>query len=115
VEALNVLRSSFHLTRANRCLEHCDGLLEGLQVAGMDTKLSNNLHGFNDWIQRALIELSTHISTSFFPTPPPVDKPVTQPTMAVEPKADVAGSHAETPGTDKPGQSQTQNQTQSQS
>jgi uncharacterized alpha-E superfamily protein len=53
VEALHVLRSSFHLMGANPCLEHCDGLLEGLQVAGMDVRLPDNLHGFNDWIQRA--------------------------------------------------------------
>jgi uncharacterized alpha-E superfamily protein len=108
VEALNILRGSFRLTGANSCLEHCDGLLEGLQVAGMDARLPDNLHGFNDWVQGSLIELSTRISASFFQTPPRIATPVAQPTSRANTEAPDGGSQPP-----KSGSSQTQTQSQS--
>ena len=97
-EALHVLRSTFQLSAANSSLEACDVLKEGLQAAARDEHLLERLHGFNDWIQRAFIELTEEISVAFFRTPRPDKK---------EPLPAVAEDTAPT------GNSQNQRQSQS--
>jgi uncharacterized alpha-E superfamily protein len=106
-DALNMLRAGFNLSRASACLEDCEKLMGGLQAAGRDTKLADHLHGFNDWIQRALIELNGDISTAFFQAPVPPPKAATQP--APEPNA----SSVKEPQTGTAQNSQTQTQHQS--
>jgi uncharacterized alpha-E superfamily protein len=69
-EALQVLRSAFRLNRANACLESCEVLMEGLQAAAADTRLQTRLHDFNDWVQRALMNLTSEISAAFFEVKP---------------------------------------------
>ena len=66
-ETLNILRSAFHLRGANACLEDCEVMMEGLQAVGRETALLDRLHDINDAVQRALIDLSAHIGTAFFP------------------------------------------------
>jgi uncharacterized alpha-E superfamily protein len=86
-DALHVLRGPFHLSAANPCLESCELLAEGLVEAKHDQNLLARLHNFNDWVQRALIRLTTDIGVAFFRQKPPELEP---------------------------GQAQTQSQTQSQ-
>lgn len=71
-EALQTLRRAFHLSRAAGALEACEVLMEGMQAAGTDPKLSSRLHSFNDWVQGSLITLTSAIEQAFFvATPPP--------------------------------------------
>lgn len=65
-ESLQILRTSFHLTRANSGLEACEVLMEGLHAAGRDAHLSHHLHAFNDWTQRTLSTLTDTVSAAFF-------------------------------------------------
>ena len=64
--ALSQLRGPFGLSGANTCLEAAEVLTEGLLAAGHDNNLLARLHEFNDWVQRALIDLTTHIGDAFF-------------------------------------------------
>ena len=80
--ALGMLRGSFGLSAANACLEACEALTEGLLVAEHDKGFLERLHQFNDWVQRALIQLTADIGTAFFraseperPTDPPKKRP----------------------------------------
>ncbi len=74
-DALQMLRSGFRLPSTSACLEACELLMEGLQAAGRDNQLPGNLHDFNDWVQRALMRLSSEIGIAFFRAPPPVSAP----------------------------------------
>jgi uncharacterized alpha-E superfamily protein len=65
-DALHVLRGPFHLSAANPCLEACEVLTEGLAEAEQDRDLLGRLHNFNDWVQRALMRLTTDIGVAFF-------------------------------------------------
>jgi len=64
--ALHVLRGPFQLAAANPCLEACEVLTEGLAEAERDRDLLGRLHNFNDWVQRALMRLTTDIGVAFF-------------------------------------------------
>lgn len=69
--ALNTLRGTYHLSAANACLEASEMMTEGLLKAGRDKGLLLRLHDFNDWVQRALINLTGDIEKAFFrPTEP---------------------------------------------
>ncbi len=70
-DALQMLRSGFRLAGANASLEACEILMQELQAGSRDDGLLDRLHGFNDWVQRALIRLTAEISSAFFPKPPP--------------------------------------------
>ncbi|MFM9938963.1 MAG: alpha-E domain-containing protein [Hyphomicrobiaceae bacterium] len=65
-DALSLLRGSFGLAAANACLEASEVLTEGLLSAGRDKALLVRLHDFNDWVQRALIDLTADIAKAFF-------------------------------------------------
>lgn len=65
-EALHILRGPFGLSAANACLEASEVLTEGLQAAARDKGLLGRLHEFNDWVQRALIDLTAGIGVAFF-------------------------------------------------
>ena len=80
-DALQMLRSGFRLSKSNACLEACEVLMEGLQAAGRDAELLGRLHGFNDWVQQALIGLTAEIGKAFFRAPEPV-----RPAAAPEPE-----------------------------
>ncbi len=71
-EALHTLRGAFHLSKAAGALEACEVLMEGMQTAGTDPKLSSRLHAFNDWVQGALIGVTNSVEKAFFVTSPPV-------------------------------------------
>lgn len=68
-EALHILRGSFGLSAASACLESSEILTDGLQAAGNDKTLLGRLHEFNDWVQRALIDLTAEIESGFFRPP----------------------------------------------
>ena len=81
-DALQVLRMSFRLSKASAALEACELLLERLQALPGEAELPDRLHDFNDWVQRALIELTEIIGAAFFqvsvpekPAPTPPKKP----------------------------------------
>ena len=100
-DALQVLRSSFRLTKSAKCLESCEVLMDGLQTAAHDPALASRLHEFNDWVQRSLFELTDTISTAFFQVRAPEPR-------AVEPVQAQSQSQAQSqPDT---GQTQTQRQ-----
>jgi uncharacterized alpha-E superfamily protein len=65
-ESLQILRSSFRLAKASKCLETCEVLMDGLQTAAREASLSVRLHQFNDWVQRSLYDLTDTISEAFF-------------------------------------------------
>ena len=65
-EALNNLRAGFHLSRASAALEACEVLMEGMQTAASDPKLSTRLHVFDDWVQTSLGTLTSAIEKAFF-------------------------------------------------
>lgn len=65
-EALEVLRSSFHLSATNGGLEACEIMTEGLRAASSDSHLANHLHEFNDWVQRSLASVSESIARAYF-------------------------------------------------
>ena len=69
-DALHMLRAGFRLSKTSGCLETSDVLMEGLQRAGQDSGLIAGLHGFNDWVQRILIDLTADIGAAFFRGPP---------------------------------------------
>ena len=96
-DALHILRGTFKLSGANAALEGCDRLTERLQIAAQDPQFLEKLHAFNDWLQRALIELTQTIQTAFFSRP--VQKADPDPVVAEE--------------TPTPTSSQKQRQTQS--
>ena len=77
-DALHMLRGGFRLARTNASLEACEVLLNGLQSAAVDSALLDRLHGFNDWVQRALIDVSSEIGVAFFRAEPP-KRPATAP------------------------------------
>jgi uncharacterized alpha-E superfamily protein len=70
-DALQMLRGGFRLPGTNAALEACEVLMQDLQAAGRDPGLLGRLHTFNDWVQRALIDLSSEIGVAFFRSPPP--------------------------------------------
>ena len=112
-DALHMLRAGFHLSKASGALETCDVLMEGLQKAGRDAELLGRLHGFNDWVQRTLIDLTGDIGSAFFRAPlreGPAEPP--QP----EPEKTTGRRQTQRQGGDEgPSQSQSQGQNQKQS
>lgn len=98
-DALQMLRSGFQLSASIAPLNAHESLMQGLQAAGQNAGLVEGLHAFNDWVQRALIKLTTEIDTAFFRTtsPDPVDDP--------------GPRQEQTTGHQKPSNSQGQSQT----
>jgi len=83
--------------------------MEGLQAAGRDTELLGRLHGFNDWVQRSLIDLTADIGAAFFRAPPP-EQPADPPPLQPAPPKKTSKRRKQTQGQD---QSQSQGQKQS--
>jgi len=75
-EALQTLRGTFRLSAGNACLEASDVLSDGLLAANNDQTLTQRLHEFNDWVQRALITLTAGISNAFFLRPASTAEPI---------------------------------------
>lgn len=84
-DALSLLRGSFGLSAANACLEASEMLTEGLLTAGRERALLARLHDFNDWVQRALIDLTADIAKAFFRAADP-ERPAEpeQPTLSAK-------------------------------
>jgi len=86
-EALQMLRGTFRLSRANPCLEAWEVLLEGLQAVARDPNLLVRLHELNDWVQRALMSLTNDIGVAFFRAPEPVRPSPDNPPPAGKPNS----------------------------
>ena len=91
-DTLQALRINFHLQKANKGLEACEVLTEGLQVAAQDDGLQTRLHQFNDWIQKSLSSLTDAVSTAFFQTRPLQSAPEATPTATPTPDAATSAS-----------------------
>ncbi|MFO1035429.1 MAG: alpha-E domain-containing protein [Geminicoccaceae bacterium] len=66
-EHLNRLRAQYGLKRAFRLLEMVDGLKDDLEPRKVQTVLAGHgLHGFNDFMQQSLSEISQGIGQAFF-------------------------------------------------
>lgn len=64
---LTNLRRRFRLRAAGRALEHVDGLRDDLEPAKVRLVAERgDLHGFNDFLQRGMIDLTGLISKGFF-------------------------------------------------
>jgi uncharacterized alpha-E superfamily protein len=116
-DALHMLRAGFQLTKASRCLETCEVLMEGLQKAGRDAELLVRLHGFNDWVQRTLIDLTSDIGSAFFRAAPrerPTDPPP-QPAPPKKTSKRQQQSQGGADGKDQPQAQSSQSQSQKQS
>jgi uncharacterized alpha-E superfamily protein len=96
-ESLHTLRHSFRLSQANKCLEECEVMMEGLHEMGRHAELAEHLHDFNNWVQTSLGTVTDTLSTAFFTRSRPD-----------APQKDATPSQSQT-------QNQTQGQTQSQS
>ncbi len=113
-EALHQLRGGFHLSRASSALEACEVLMEGMQTAGTDPKLSSRLHVFNDWVQGSLMTLTSAIQQAFFvaTAPPEPREPRTQEqTQSPQSQTQSTSSESATQSTSPP--TQTRNDTKS--
>lgn len=111
-EALDTLRNSFGLSAASICLEASKELTEGLQAAAHDEDFLGNLHDFNDWVQRALIDLTTRISRAFFSQSDPA-RPVEATAKPKQPEKRQRQLQGSAPGSGE-AQDQTQTQTRQQ-
>jgi uncharacterized alpha-E superfamily protein len=60
------LRGEFRLRSAQPAYEHIERFQGELKQRGGDDKLLDELHGFNDWVQRELMGLTAELGTSFF-------------------------------------------------
>ncbi|WP_170937023.1 MULTISPECIES: alpha-E domain-containing protein [Rhodomicrobium] len=79
------LRGEFRLRNAQRAFERVESFQADLQKAVRNEGLLDGLHGFNDWVQSELMQLTSELGTAFFghlhetaspeieptPTPPP--------------------------------------------
>jgi uncharacterized alpha-E superfamily protein len=71
-EQLQRLRRHAGLRAAGLPLEHLDGVRDDLHVDKVTAVIrANGLHGFNDWLQRGLAELTRLIGRAFFGHPAP--------------------------------------------
>lgn len=72
-DQLHRLRRQASLRGAGLALEHLDGIRDDLSADKVTTVIrTNGLHGFNDWLQKGLAELTVIVGRSFFghrPTP----------------------------------------------
>lgn len=84
------LRSEFRLRNAQRAYEHVERLQADLRARGENEKLLDELHGFNDWVQRELIALTSELGRSFFGhQPEPKDE---APEIPLPPRPGMAAS-----------------------
>lgn len=60
------LRGEFHLSSAQRPLDHISTFLDALREESQNAELFTHLHDFNDWVQQALIELTAELGAAFF-------------------------------------------------
>lgn len=60
------LRSDFHLRNAQPALERIESFLSDLRKAEAAGDIIQDLHRFNDWVQRELLALSAELSSAFF-------------------------------------------------
>jgi len=74
-ESLHILRHSFRLARANKCLEECEVMMEGLHQMGRHIALAEHLHDFNNWVQTSLGGLTDTLSAAFFTRSRPEGSP----------------------------------------
>lgn len=70
---VNELRAHYNLRGATRSLEKIDILRQLLVTASRDTHLIDDLHEFNDSVQRHLIGLTNELAQAFFGAEPPGD------------------------------------------
>ena len=73
---INELRSGYNLRGAARSLEQVDIVRQLLEVASDDPALVDNLHEFNDNVQRHIISLTNELAYAFFGVPRPDDQAV---------------------------------------
>jgi uncharacterized alpha-E superfamily protein len=60
------LRGEFRLRNAQRAFERVQDFQLALQSAARNERLIEELHGFNDWVQRELMALTTELGIAFF-------------------------------------------------
>jgi uncharacterized alpha-E superfamily protein len=63
---VEVLRRNFGLRNAAAAAEKVEATIMGLDAAKRDEYLLENLHGFNDWMQTSLIQLTNELGQAFF-------------------------------------------------
>lgn len=70
-DALEMLRRGFSLATVSSSLGSLEMLMNGLHTIGQAKALPDELHGFNDWVQRALMKLTAEIAYACFRAPAP--------------------------------------------
>ena len=108
-DALDMLRRGFSLGATSSSLGSCEVLMNGLHIVGQTKGLPDELHAFNDWVQRALMNLTAEIAFAFFRAPPPErhsQQPVPKGKIEVPSRTSSEGA--------APGGGQSQSQSQSQ-
>lgn len=69
---IDMLRRHFGFRHAASAAEQIEMMFAGLEAAGKDGKLLGQLHGFNDWAQLSLIQLTDELGYVFFGYPRPM-------------------------------------------
>jgi uncharacterized alpha-E superfamily protein len=68
---VELLRHNFGLRHASAAGEQVKAMIAGLGTASRDEHLVDGLHGFNDWVQLSLIQLTGELGQAFFGYPKP--------------------------------------------
>lgn len=63
---IELLRRNFGLRHAAVAAEQVEAIIAGLDAAAKDERLLERLHGFNDWTQLRLIDLTNELGQAFF-------------------------------------------------
>jgi uncharacterized alpha-E superfamily protein len=98
------LRGEFRLRSAQRVYDHVERFQKDLQERGRNEKLLDELHCFNDWVQRELMELTAELGTGLFGHQAEKETETEAPEIPAPPK----------PGLGSSGQTQSQSSAQTQ-
>jgi uncharacterized alpha-E superfamily protein len=63
---IELLRRNFGLRHASAAAEQVEMMIAGLDTARKDERLLERLHGFNDWVQTSLIQVTDELGQAFF-------------------------------------------------
>jgi uncharacterized alpha-E superfamily protein len=78
---MELLKRDFGL-RPARVIEQVEAMMVGLAAAAQDEHLLEKLHGFNDWMQLRLIQLTDELGQEFFGYQSPAEPAVLPPFLA---------------------------------
>jgi uncharacterized alpha-E superfamily protein len=79
---IELLRRNFGLRHASAAAEQVEMMIAGLDTARKDERLLERLHGFNDWVQTSLIQVTDELGQAFFGYSPSAEAAAPSPAMS---------------------------------